>query len=130
MIKALKVVMIVYAVIGILFGLAFIIIPDQMSDWFNVAVFVDFPKYILTLLAAQFLVMSVFLIIAARDPIKNILWVKFAIAHALVDALVALYALIRGYGDFGQGIGMALILHAVFAILLLVCYPWKASQSS
>ena len=129
MIKALKVVMIVYAVIGILFGLAFIIIPDQMSDWFNVAVFVDFPKYILTLLAAQFLVMSVFLIIAARDPIKNILWVKFAIAHALVDALVALYALIRGYGDFSQ-VGLALIIHAVFAILLLVCYPWKASQSS
>jgi hypothetical protein len=128
MIKALKITMIAYAVVGILFGLAFIIIPDQMSDWFNVAVFADFPKYILTLLAAQFLVVSVFLIMAARDVIKNILWVKFAIAHAIVDALIAVYALIRDYGDFSQ-VGAALIIHAVFAILLLVFYPWKGQSS-
>jgi hypothetical protein len=128
MVKALKVTMIVYAIVGILFGLAFIIIPDQMSDWFNVAVFTDFPKYILTLLAAQFLVVSAFLIMAARDPIRNILWVKLAIAHGIVDALVAAYALIRDYGDFSQ-IGAALIIHAVFAILLLVFYPWKGQSS-
>ena len=127
--KALKVVLIVYAVIGILLGLAFIIIPDQMSDWFNVAVFADFPKYILALLGAQFIVGSVFLIMATRDLVRNILWVKYAIAHAIVDALVAAYALIQDYGDF-TSVGAALIIHAVFAVLLLVFYPWKASQSS
>ena len=129
MIKALKVTMIVYAVIGILLGLAFIIIPDQLSDWFNVATFVDFAKYILTLLAAQFIVMGIFLIMAARDPIRYILWVKFAIAHAIVDALVALYALIRDYSDFSQ-VGLALIVHAVFAVLFLIFYPWRSKESS
>ena len=129
MIRALKVTMIVYAVIGILLGLAFIIIPDQMSDWFNVATFVDFGKYIITLLGVILIVMSVFFIMAARDVISNILWVKFAIAEAITGALVAIYALIRGYGDFSQ-VGMGIIVHAVFAILLLVFYPWKASQCS
>jgi hypothetical protein len=129
MVKGLKVVMIVYAIIGILFGLAFIMIPDQMSDWFNVATVTGFPKYILTLLATTFIVVSVFLIMAARDPIRNILWVKFAIAHAIVDALVVVYAMIRDYGDFSQ-IGVALIIHVVFAILLLIYYPWKGQASS
>ncbi len=128
MIKALKVTMIVYAIVGILFGLAFIIIPDQMSDWFDVAVFVDFSKYILILLAAQFIVAGAFVIMAARDPIQNILWVKYLIAHAIIDALVAVYALIRGYGDFSQ-IGMAIIIHALFAVLLLAFYPWRPIES-
>ena len=129
MVKALKLTMIVYAVISILLGLAFIFIPDKLSDWFNVATFVDFSKYILTLLAAQFIVMGVFLIMAARDPIRHILWVKFAIAHAIVDALVALYALIRDYSDFSQ-VGLALIVHAVFAVLFLIFYPWRSKESS
>ena len=128
MIKALKVTMIVYAIIGILLGLAFIIIPDQMSDWFNVAVFTDFPLYILTLLGVVFIVTGVFYIMAVRDLIKNILWVKYAIAEGLTGALVAVYALMRGYGDFSQ-VGAAIIIHAVFAILLLIFYPWKARQS-
>ena len=127
--KALKVTMIVYAVIGILFGLAMIVIPDQMSDWFNVAVFTDFPKYILTLLGTGWILIGVFLILAARDPVRHILWVKFGIAFALVGALVALYALIRGYGDFIQ-VGLDIIIYGIFAVLLLVFFPWKAKQSS
>ncbi len=129
MAKALKVVMIIYGVLSILFGLAFIIIPDQMTDWFNVPEITGFNIYILTLLAAQFIVSGVFLIMASRDPVRYILWVKWAIAHAAIDAMVAAYALIRSYGDFSQ-IGFALILHAVFAILLLTCYPWNAKQST
>ena len=129
MIKALKVTMIVYAVIGILFGLAMIIIPDQLRDWFNMEQGPDIMQYFITLLAVHFIVVSVFLIIAARDPIKNILWVKLAIAHGFVDAVATLYVILRDYADFSQ-VGIGLIIHAVFAILLLICYPWKSSQSS
>ena len=127
--KALKVTMIVYAVIGILFGLAMVAIPEKMSEWFNVAVFVDFPRYILTLLGTGSIVFGVFLIMATRDLVKNGLWVKFAIAHALLDALVALYALIRDYGEFSS-VGVALIIHAVFAVLLLIFYPWKKEATT
>jgi hypothetical protein len=128
MVKALKVTMIVYSIIGILLGLAFIFIPDQMREWFDFEPAApDYFYYFITLLAVQFIVASVFVIMAARDPIGHILWVKYLIAHAIVDALVAAYAMIRDYGDFSQ-IGAALIIHAVFAVLLLVFYPWRPEQ--
>jgi hypothetical protein len=129
MIKALKVTMIVYGVIGILFGLGYIIIPDQMADWFNLDLGPDSTYSILALLGVQNIITAVFIIMAARDPIKNISWVKFAIAWGLLAAVAALYAIIRGYVDFGQ-IGSAIITHIVFAILLLICYPWKSQASS
>jgi hypothetical protein len=129
MIKALKVTMIVYGIIGILFGLGYIIIPDQMADWFNLALGPDSTYSILALLGVENIITAVFIIMAARDPINNISWVKFAIAWGLVAAVAALYAIIRGYVDFSQ-IGSAIISHAVFAVLLLVFYPWKAMQTS
>ena len=127
--KALKVVLIIYAVIGILFGLAMIIIPEQLRDWFNMEQGPDIMQYFITLLATQFIVVSVFFIVAARDPIRHILWVKLAIAHGLIDAAATLYVIIRSYADFSQ-VGVGLIIHVVFAILLLICYPWKAKQSA
>jgi hypothetical protein len=129
MIKPLRVFMILYAAVGILLGLSFIVIPDQMADVFNVTPLVGFGRYILVLLAAQFLVASFFLIMASRDPIRYILWVKYAIAHAIVDALVVVYAIAGGYAEFGQ-IGIGLIIHAVFAVLLLVFYPWRAQEAA
>jgi hypothetical protein len=129
MLKALKWTMIIYAIIGILFGLAMIIIPDQLRDWFNMEQGPDITYWFITLLATTWIVVGVFFIMAARDVIKNILWVKFAIAHAIIDAVATLYVILRDYADFSQ-VGIGLIIHVVFAILLLIFYPWKAGQSS
>lgn len=129
MTKALKVTMIVYGIIGILYGLMSIFLLEQMAEWFNSPAPSDFEKYMGAALGLANIAAAVFLIIASRDPIKNISWVKFAIVWALFWIVGIVYALARGYVDFSQE-GIALIIHIVFAALFLIFFPWKAKQVS
>ena len=129
MIRALKVSMIIYGVLGILFGLAYIIVPHQLGAMFG---YEQGPGYIdafLLFLAVCFISASVFLIAAARDPLRHIYWVKYAILFATLMAVAELYSVIRGYLDFGQA-GMGIILHAVFAAAFLAFYPWRVARTS
>ena len=125
MIKALKVTMIVYAVLGILFGLAYILVPRQVGAMFGFEQGPSYVPYILAVLGVSFIAACVFLIAAARDPVKHIYWVKFALLFAVLMVVVILYSVIQGYVSFGQA-GMGIILHAIFAVALLVFYPWRA----
>jgi hypothetical protein len=129
MVKALKVTMIVYGVIGILFGLLMVFIPGQMNEWFNGPALSGYEKYLTALIGMPNIAAAVFLIIASRDPIKNISWVKFAIVWALFWAVTVVYGLVRGYVDFSQE-GSALIIHIIFAALFFAFYPWRAAQTS
>ena len=127
MIKALKVTMIVWGIIGILFGLAYIFIPTQLGDIFG---YEKGPEHVYAMLASLggcFIAVSVFIITAARDPLQNISWVKFAILFSLIGLVMELYSVIRGYVDFAQA-GMGIILYAIFAAAFLVFYPWRAAS--
>ena len=129
MIKALRVTMIVYAVIGLLFGLAYIFIPHQLAA---MAGFEEGPEHLAALavgLGISFVAACIFIIIAARDPIKHILWVKYAIAFAFLMLAGELYSFFVGYINFSQAV-MGIILHAVFGVALLAFYPWRAVKGS
>ena len=128
MIKALKVTMIVYAAIGILFGLAFVFVPRQLGTMFG---YEQGPAYVPALMASlgvSFIAACIFLLIAARDPVKHILWVKYAIVFAILMLAATLYSFILGYSNFSQSI-MDIIIHAVFAAAFLAFYPWRAARS-
>jgi hypothetical protein len=129
MTKALRVTMIVYAVIGILFGLAYILIPRQIGAFFG---FEEGPESVAAMaavLGVSWVSACIFIIIAARDPLKHILWVKYAIVFAILSSAAELYSLILGYIDFSQA-GMGIIMHAVFAAALLAFYPWRVAKES
>ena len=131
MLKALKVTMIVRGVVGILFGLAFIFIPKALGEMFGYAT-EGGPEYILSFLASLGVFMisvAIFLIAAARDPLRHIYWVKLAILIAILMVVAELYSVIQGYIDFSQA-GMGIILNAVFAVAFLVFYPWRAGSIS
>jgi len=128
MIKALKATMIMYAVIGILVGLAFIFVPRQLGAMMG---YEAGPAYLATMAAAlgsSFISACIFLIIAARDPLKNILWVKYAIVFAILMFAVHLYSFILGHSNLRQ-VAVDLILHPIFAIALLAFYPWRKAPS-
>jgi len=129
MIKALKVTMIAYGVIGILLGLVLVIFPDQMTEWFNAQVLNDYEKYLSASIGLANIAAGVFIILAARDPIKNISWVKFAIVWALFWVVTVAYGLLRGYVDFSQE-GSALIINVIFAVLFFIFYPWRVKEGS
>ena len=125
MLKALKVTMIVWGVFHIILGLAFIFVPEELGEMFGYTE--EGPEYMLSFLASLGVGMiapGVFVIVAARDPVKHILWVKFAILCAVLTLVVELYSVIQGYVTFDQAM-MSIILPAVFAAALLVFYPWR-----
>lgn len=126
MAQALRVVMTVYGVIGVLFGLAFIFIPQQLGNMLGYAEGPRYVPYFLASLGSCFIAASVFIIAAARNPLGNILWVKFAILLSILSVVTGLYSLLRGFVDFGQA-GLGIIIDAVFAVLFLALYPWRAA---
>lgn len=129
MIKALRVVMIVFGAIGIFAGLSNIVIPDQGARLYGFGEIADYVRWISALGGASFVAAGVWVIAASRDPIRHIYWVKFEITKSLLFVVVTAYSIIRGYVGFNQ-VGVLLILFAIFAALFLVFYPWRAARVS
>lgn len=129
MITALRVVLIVFALIGILAGLVNIVMPVQVAEMYGFDGIADHTRWIMALGGASFIAAGIWVIAASRDPIRHIYWVKFEITKALLFVVVTAYAIMRDYVTFGQ-VGAMLVLFAVFAVLLLVFYPWRVKESS
>lgn len=127
MIKALKITMAIYGIAGSLFGLFYLLAPQQaitMQSPESVAT----PYLIATKMAlgAGILGAAFFAALAARDPIKNIQWVRFGIVNATLFLLVSLYTGFVLYEEVSQAI-VGIVLHGVFGIALFVLYPRGAS---
>jgi hypothetical protein len=119
--------MIVWGVIGILFGLAYIFVPYELGSMLGFEKGPDYIPAFLASLGGCFIAVSVFVIAAARDPLQHISWVKFAILFSVLGLVIELYSVIRGYVDFSQA-GMGIILYAIFAVAFLVFYPYRAAR--
>ena len=124
MIRALKVVLIVFGVIEIVLGLLLVIFPDQAASMSGVS---GYLKYTMASLGICLIAPGVFLIVAARDPLRHINWVKFAILWCILGVVGGLYSIVRGAADFSQ-VGMQIIMDAVFAVVFLALYPYRAAQ--
>ena len=129
MIKALKVTMIVFGVVEICFGLGFLFFLPAMGSMLGFEQVPDYIQYMGALLGLTLIPISVFIIAAARDPLRHIYWVKFAICWEVLGVLAGLYSVIMGYVSFGQA-GMGTIWDAVVAAALLIFYPWRAAKQS
>ena len=132
MIRALKVVLIVYGVLGILGGLALIVAPQLFARMWGsgeIGAVSDFGVYISAICGVAFVAACVWLIVAARDPLRHIMWVKFAILWNILSVVVMLYLVVQGTIDFSQA-ATEIIGGAVFAAALLVFYPYRAARSS
>jgi hypothetical protein len=129
MLRALKVVLIVFGVVEILLGLLLIILPDQAASMSGVSDVSGYTIYTMASLGVCLIVPGIFLIMAARDPLRHIYWVKFAIAWCAIGAVAGLYSVIKGDVEFSHA-GMQIIMDAVFAAVFLFLYPYKAIKSS
>ena len=127
MIRGLRVAMIVWAAIGILLGLGLVFAPEQLGSMQGYAKGPVYMPYFLALLGATFIVFGAFIIIAARDPLKHIIWVQFAIVWAIIAVIIEASSIGRGLVTFEQ-VSMALIIDAVFAIAFLALYPYRTTK--
>jgi hypothetical protein len=123
MIKGLKIVMIIWAAIAILMGLAFVFFPTQLGEMGGYEKGPAWSPYLHAMLGIAFIAIGAFVIVAARDPLRNIMWVQLVITLAILMVAVEVYSLIRGFVTFEQ-VGMSIIIDAVFAVAFLALYPW------
>ena len=130
--RGLKIALIVYGAIGILVGLALIIAPNQLSIMMGIGEIPDVcspAMYTMAIVGISFIAAGVFLIVAGRDPLRHINWVKFAILWAILAVVAGFYSIIQDYVDFSQ-IGMTIILDGVFAVAFLALYPYRLARSA
>jgi len=127
-IKALKIMMATYAISGCLFGLFYLLAPRQ-------AIATQSPESVATpyliatkmALGAGILAPAFFAALAARDPIKNIQWVRYGIVNAALFLSVALYTGFVLHGDVIEAI-VGIVLHGGFGTALFVLYPKGATN--
>jgi energy-converting hydrogenase Eha subunit C len=124
MIKGLKVVMIVWGVVGALFGLGFVFAPEQLCSILGYEKGPAYVPYLMALVGIACFVGSLFVIIAARDPLKHIMWVQLAIVWSLLNGIAGLYFIVKGNVNFSQA-GMGPIMDVVFIVAFLIFYPWR-----
>jgi uncharacterized membrane protein len=127
MIRALKVVLIVFGVIEILLGLSLVIIPDQAASMAGVSEVSGYLIYTMASLGMCLIAPGVFLIVAARNPLRHINWVKFAILWCILGVVGGLYSIVGGALDFSH-VGMQIIMDAVFALVFLALYPYRMAK--
>ena len=127
MIWGLKIALIVYGAINILFGLAFILVPYQVGSMSGFGEIADYVAYFMALLGGTFIAASVWFIVAGRDPLRYISLVKLAILWSILLVVVGSYSIARGAVDFGQA-GMGIIIDGVFAVAFLALYPYRAAR--
>ena len=129
MLKALKVILIVYGALSAVMGVMHIFAPGMLLSTMGLAV-EDLPAacmpalYSMAMVGASFIAGGVYLIVAGtRDIMRHIYWVQFALLWAILAVAAGLYSVLMGYVTFNQAM-MPVILDSVFFILLMVFYPW------
>ncbi len=131
MLKALKVILIVYGALAVVLGVLQAFFPGVISAMMGLG---EMPEvcspglYALAASGCSLIAGGIFLIIAgSRDILRNILWVQFALLWSILFVAIAVFSTLMGYVTFSQTMG-GIITDSVFFILLLVFYPWGRTE--
>ncbi|HEX6221319.1 MAG TPA: hypothetical protein VF115_09510 [Acidimicrobiia bacterium] len=122
MIRALKIVLATYGVGLTVVGLSYLLLPEEMSELQGAEVLSAFLVGTKMVLGASLLAVGAFVVIAAWDPIRQILWVRFAIVFALLFVTVSVYLGLFVKAEFSEVLD-GIFIHGTFATLLLILYP-------
>ena len=131
MLKALKVILIVYGALAVVLGVLQAFFPNAVSSMMNLG---DIPDacspglYALAASGISLITGGIFLIIAGtRDILRHIAWVQFALLWSILFVAIAVFSVLMGYIDFRQAMG-GIITDGIFFILLMIFYPWGRTE--
>ena len=71
MIRGLKIALLTYGAIHVLFGISFTIAPHQVAIVFGIGEIADYVPYLMALLGGAFIAISFLLIAAGRNPLEH-----------------------------------------------------------
>ncbi len=124
MIKALKVTLIVAAIVSLINGAMMLFIPAQVGVMYNFPKFPIEAYYLVSMLGAMFVMLAVGFFLAARDPARHRTWVQAGIVGYALPLVVTIGYLLRGAISWDIAT-VPFIIQIVFLIALAVLYPRK-----
>jgi hypothetical protein len=126
MIKALKIILVVAAIVAFFWGTVMLIVPGLAGSLINFPEFSKEAKYIASLLGAVYFALGVGFVLASRDPIKNIAWIQAGIVSYALSLGASIYYLANGSLLWSQAI-VGFVIQVVFLIAFSVFYPRKTA---
>jgi hypothetical protein len=122
MARALKVLLYLYGLIFIVDALFFIFFQNQTSSFLKMDKFNDTTAFFVMQLGVVYLAIGIWLIIAGRNPLKHLHWIKFIFTLLPIGIAAIIYAYVKDY--IGLSIlGPMTALDVIIVICLAVFYP-------
>lgn len=122
MLRGLKVTMVVFGAILGIEGILDIVLPVQRAAGMGLGECAAHAQLPMAVLGATWLAVGAWTIAAARDPLRHLNWVRFALTFPIVLLLTLVGAALRGDVAFRQ-IAVDIGFDVLFAMLFLVFYP-------
>jgi hypothetical protein len=122
--SALRYLLLWDAVILFLLGGLLVFMPGQVLKAFH---FKDLPpavSYMLGLWGCGIGTLGIGYLVAARDPLRHLIWVQLGIARGFLECLVGIVYVTRGVATFQQA-GIGITLAALIAVAYIILYPRK-----
>ena len=117
------------AVLLFLLGAALILVPRHIEAAFG---FRDLPagvNYMVGLWGCVFVTMAIGYFTAARDPLRNVVWVQVGIARGAIEFVLGLFYVARGIVTWQQA-GFGIIAAAVITLAYIVLYPRQYGRTT
>ena len=122
MLRGLKITMVVFGAILGIEGVLDIALPVQRAAGMGLGECASLAQLPMTVLGATWLVAGAWTIAGARDPLRHLNWVKFALTFPLVLLLALTGAALRGGVAFRQ-VAVDIVVDALFVVLFIVFFP-------
>ncbi len=114
--------MLVDAAVLFLLGGALIFFPRQMQVLLHFGELPQGVQYMLGLWGCLFLSLGLGYMLAATDPLRNLVWAQVGIARGVLETVLGLIYFGRGIVTFQQA-GLGIILAVLFTLAYLAAYP-------
>jgi hypothetical protein len=125
MLRGLKITMSIFGAVLCIEGLLDIVFPAQRAEGMGLGQCASQARLPMLILGASWLVAGASTIAGARDPLRQLNLVKFALAFPLALLLVLVVAIARGYVPV-QRVAIDIGFDALFFALFFIFYPRRA----
>jgi len=113
----------------LLLGCVLILIPDRVQKAFQFQNLPPAVDYVLALWGCALGTMGFGYLMAAKDPVRHVVWVQIGIVRGLLECLVGIIFITRGVTTFRQA-GLGILLAGVISLAYIAFYPRQSTDAT
>ncbi len=112
------------AAVLFLMGALLVLLPEQVEQTFAFRNLPTGVHYIIGLWGCALAALSIGYVVAARNPIRHIIWVQVGIARGAAEAVLGLVCVAQGIVTFRQA-AFGIFVAGLMSLAYLILYPRK-----